>query len=684
MLDAENPLSVPSTLPYGLPPFAAVRLEHLRPALEEGMAAELEQWRQIATNTQPPSVENTVVAVDDAGGLFDRAATVFGALHASVGGPELDALMEEMAPTFAQHADAFWMNPDMYARYVALAQDPGLDAETAWVVRQTVADFERSGVNLPPEKQKRVRDLNHQIAQLAARFDTRISRQLSEVGLSGDDSAQLVGLSRQQIERAQQRAADKGAPEGWWFLPIQNFTSPDALAHLEDPQTRADLLRVSEGRGLAEPPDLDTRELVVELARARAERAALLGYPSHAHLVMDEETVPGPQAAKELLGRLASAAVAGMDRERAQLSAVGAPAKLTAADWPYWERHLREQLLGTDMEQLRSYFPLSRVIEDGVFFAAEKLYGLQFISRPELRGATDDARVWEVLETDGKPVGLFVADYYARPGKSGGAWMDTWVPACGRTGERPVVVNEANFHREADGGEPLLNWDQVETCFHEFGHALHGLLTATKYRATEGANVPRDFVELPSQLNEMWAYHPVVLQRMGRHVETGEPLDENTITSLAQSRTVLQSYASLEQAAAALLDQAWHSFGSAEEVDEDVAGDVEGFERRALERVGASHALVPPRYHSAYFAHVFTVGYDAAFYSYTWSEAMAAELEQWFRGGAAGDGGLNREAGETLRRAILSRGNSRDPLEGFVEIVGHTPAPEAIIARRGL
>ncbi len=680
---AGNPLAEVSTLPFELPDFAAIKFEHLEPALEAGFIAEAEQWREIAENPEPPTVENTVWAVDDAGALLSRASAAFGALAGSVGGADLDALQEKMAPKFAAHSDQFWMDPKMYARYRALSELPDLDEETAWLVAETVTQFELSGVNLAPKQQERVRELNNRTALLEARIDARISRQLAEVGLEGDRLEQLRGLGEDAIELARQRGAERGAA---WFLPIQNFTSADALAHLEDPETRAQLLEVSLGRGLGEDPDSDTRELIIELAVARAERAELLGFDSHAHLVTAEETVPSPEAAIELLQRLGRAAAAGLQKERGLLGEAASADQVTAADWPYFERQMREELLGIDPEQLRPYFPLSQVIEDGVFYAATELFGLQFQRRPELRGVTEDAEVWEVQDEDGTPLGLFVADFYARPGKSGGAWMNGLVEASGRHGTRPVIINETNFHREADGGEPLLNWDQVETCFHEFGHALHGLLTATQYRATEGTNVPRDFVELPSQLNEMWAYHPQVLKKMARHFQTGAPLDTAIIDKLAQSRTVLQSYSTMEQVAAALLDQAWHSFPTAEAAKAALAGGVEGFESDALAEFDVANPLVPPRYRSAYFAHIFTVGYDAAFYSYTWAETLVAEMENWFRQQAnqGEDGGLNREAGEQLRREILSRGNSRNPLDGFIALRGHEPRAEAIIARRGL
>lgn len=682
MLDDSNPLAQRSVLPYELPDFAAITFEHLRPAILEGVRQQAAEWAEIAANPASPSVENTAIAVDASGELFERANSVFSTLSYSIGGDDLDALQEELAPLLSDHSDNFWMDPAMYHRYVELAARDDLDDETKWLVSRYVGDFERAGVGLPEGDKQQVRQLNNQIALLEAKIDGRISKQLATIGLSGMALEELDGLTPAAIKAAQEEGAARGVA---WFLPLQNYTSQEELAYLVDRQTRARLMEVAQRRGLGDDPDTDVRDLIVELVKARAERAGLLGFPNHAELVMAEETVPGQAEAVALLARLGAAAKNSLDVERQMMDGLGETSTISAADWPFFLRQLQQDQLGLDPEALREYFPLTQVIEDGIFYAATQLYGITFQPRPELRGWTEDCRVWEVLEEDGTPVGLFVADFFARPGKSGGAWMNTLVPACGRTGRRPVVTNDANFAKPADGSDPLLTWDQVETCFHEFGHALHGLLTDTFYEANEGANVPSDFVELPSQLNEMWAFHPGVLAQMARHFRTGEVLSAEVVERLAESKTSFQAYPTLEAAESALIDQAWHSFSSPAEVDEAVAGDFGSYEQGVLDSFGVGHPLVPPRYRSGYFAHAFSGGYDAGYYSYMWSEAMVAELEQWFRTEVDGGvGGLNREAGQVLRRELLSRGDSRDPLESFVAVRGHAPDAGVIIGRRGL
>ena len=416
----------------------------------------------------------------------------------------------------------------------------------------------------------------------------------------------------------------------------------------------------------------------------RAQRAELLGFSSHADLVTDEETVPSPVEARALLSMVGKAAKAALNKEADvyRNQAVEEETELTVADWPVYEERARQDSLGVDAEELKEYFELSRVVEDGIFFAANQLYGLTFKTRPDILGWSEETRTWEVFGDDGQPVGLFMADYFKRPGKSGGAWMSSLESGSGRTGRLPIITNDCNFEKVAPGQPVLLTWDNVETVFHEFGHALHGLLTNTYYQETAGTNVPRDFVELPSQLNEMWAFHPRVLDRYARHWETGEPLPDQVRDAIVSSKHFGQPYATMEYVQAALIDQAWHGV---EDDRPDAAEGIEEFEHAALNRAGIEHPLVAPRYRSPYFAHSFNLGYDGAYYSYMWAEAMVAELEQWFRNEASkGDGGLNREAGEVLRKELLSRGDSRDPLESFVAVRGRLPKGEAVIRRRGL
>lgn len=679
-----NPLALPSALPYGLPDFAQITIEHLDEALREGMAHQREEWETIASNPEPATVANTVEAVDASGEELERAQSVAWTLLASVGGPDLDALYARFAPQLAAHRNAFTLDARLYRRYRALSARDDLDDETAWVVHRHVRAFERLGVALGEQEQARLRDLDARIASAEADVDARITRQLTRTGLAGDDPHGLDGLDAATA----QRHRDEGGSRGHlWFIPCLNFSTQPAQAALRSPDVRRGLLERSLTRGSGEDPETDTRALVLEIARLRAERAELLGFPDHASVVMDAETVPGPDTARELLVRVGTAARATVEADARRLSALArddphGDGRLEAADWPYYEEHLRQADLGVDAESLRPYFELDQVIEDGVFWAAGRLYGISLTPRPELAGWSEDARVWEVHDRDGSPLGLFIGDWFARPGKQGGAWMNEIVaPGPGRL---PVIANNANFRAPVAGQPALLSWDEVITCFHEFGHALHGLFSATRYRGDAGTSVPRDFVELPSQLNEMWAYHPEVLGHFARHVDTREPLPAPSIEALSRSATFGQGFATLEFVEAAVIDQAWHRLRPAA-VPHDVDA-VARVEAQALSSAGVGHPLVPPRYRSTYFAHTFAGGYDAGYYSYMWAEVLVAELELWFRGPAAldGDGGLNRAAGDELRRELLSRGDSRDPLESFRAVRGRDADPGSILLRRGL
>lgn len=674
MLDSTNPLAHASSLPYQLPDFAAIEIHHLKPAILEGMRIQVEEWQSISHSSESPTVENTVVAVDDSGELFDRAVRVFYTLASSLGGDELNALQEELAPLLSAHTDAFMLDRDMYDRYKTLSESTDLDDETRWLISDTAAAFERAGVNLAEADKKRLRKLNSRIASTEVKISLRISHQLSHLGLTGTDISELDGLPAVLVEEAKAAGQKRGAA---WFLPLENYTSQEALASLKDPETRQRLLDIALSRGVGADPATRTSDLIPSLVKDRAERAALLGFPNHAEYVMAGQTVPNQKTAVELLTTIGLAAKAGVNRLETQMVAKTGADAIGPANWPYFEAQERKNSLDFNPDSLRDYLPLNQVINDGVFFAANRLYGISFTPRADLRGWHDDVAVWEVHDRERRAIGLFVADFYTRPGKDGGAWMTTLVPACGRSGTRPVVTNDANFARPSDGSEVLLSWDNVETCFHEFGHALHGLLTNTYYRETEGTEVPSDFVELPSQLNEMWAYHHEVLSRMARHKDTGQPLPAQVLTRLAASKTKFQEYATLEFVESALIDQAWHSLHATQSVS-----DIEVFEEEALQDSGVAHPSVPPRYRSGYFAHAFTGGYDAAYYSYLWSETMVAELEEWLRDQP--HGGLSPVAGDILRNELLCRGNSRPPMESFRAILGHDPEPDAIIRRRGL
>lgn len=681
-----NPLLHASDQPFGLPDFTTATPAAVAEALQRGMEIESEQWRAIATNLEPPSVANTVDAIDASGSTLQRASAVFFTLLSSVGGPTWDAMYEEFAPKLSAHEESFWTNRAIYSRLQAVLELEDLDPETRYYVSELRRSFRRHGVLLTQSQQAQLREMNAKISALEAQIETRISRGLERTGTGGSDLKQLRGLSSAQVEAAV--AAAKGSPHAWW-LAATNSSQPPQIGALADHETRGRALRDSISRGFGDDPELDTRGLIVDLTRLRAQRAGLLGFSSHAALALDDQTVPGPREVTTLLKTVGEAAVRRVTEERADFESEAANQGFTLGpeDWIYLEDRARGRRLGIDPGELREYLELDRVVEDGVFYAASRLYGLSFRPRPDLAGWNEDVRAWEVFDDDARPLGLFLADYYARPGKNGGAWMSQIQSGSAREGRLPIVANNANFPKPAPGSPTLLDWDDVETCFHEFGHALHGLLSNTYYSGTAGTEVPTDFVEVPSQLNEMWAFHPDVIANFARHHETRQPLPAVVVQKLSQSQRLGQGFATLEYVQSALLDQYWHR---ALETLPTVACDVERFESDVLADSGSAHELVVPRYRTPYFAHAFGGGYDGAYYSYMWAETMVGELERWFADqsqvGAGGDpdGGLNRRAGDILRKELLSRGSSRDPLESFLAVCGHPPHADAVIKRRGL
>lgn len=673
-----NPISAPSDLPYGVPDFEAANPTDVREALLEGMERENSLWQSIAEDQSPASTLNTVVPIDLGDAGLSRAATVFFTLLSSVGGKDWEDLYEELAPKFSAHSDNFWMNKALYDRYVTVAEGE-LDEETAWLVEDTIRTFELRGVQLGAEAQAELREYNTKIASLKATIEAKISEQLRTTGVGGYSLDDLDGLSEEQIATAVEAGKEKGAA---WWLEAANFTQPPLISSLKDSSTRTRALEASLSRADRGERTSDTYALILELAQVRAARASLLGYKTHAHLVLEQETAPDPQAVKELLEQVAQAAKRKLESERpayeAAAEAEGKP--LGPEDWLYYEETKRKETLGLDTQELRPYLPLNQVIEDGVFYAANKAFGLTFRPRPDIRGWVEDTKTWQVYGANGRPIGLFMADFFARPGKNGGAWMSQIQDASGLAGTAPIVTNNANFTKPTDGSEALLSWDEVETCFHEFGHALHGLLSNTYYGKTSGTSVPRDFVELPSQLNEMWAYHPEVLANFARHYETGEPLPASAVQKLTRSKHFGQAFATIEYVQSALIDLAWHM--ETDQIPTD-AEHIDQFELDVLAAAGADHDLVHPRYRSGYFAHTFAGGYDAAYYSYMWAEAMVAAVEQWLTEQVADDE-YDVERSDQLVEHILSRGNSRPPLTSYEALVGGTPTGAAIIARRGL
>ena len=659
---AENPLFVPSTLPYQLPPFAEIADEHYLPAFERGMAEQLAEIDAIVANPEPPTFANTMVPLERSGRLLRRVTAAFFTVAASHATDAIRALETEISPRLAEHRDAIHMNRVLYER---IRQVEGADPEEAYLLERYRLDFVRAGAELGDAEQARLREINLELSRLSTAFQQALLDAATEEGLVVDDPALLDGLSEAAIA-----AADQG--DGTWRLPLLNYTNQPALAELTNRDVRRRLHELSVGRAAG------NRELAVRMARLRAERARLLGYPSHAAYAVADQTAKTAEAVEEMLGRLSGPAVANARRE-AEALAEEAGFPIEPWDWSFYAEKVRKALYDLDQSELRPYFELDRVYRDGVFYAAQRLYGLTFRDRPDLPGYHPDVRAFEVFDHDGSPLGLFLLDPYARPTKRGGAWMNHLVHQSHLLDERPVVMNNLNVSRPASG-PTLLTYDEVRTAFHEFGHALHGLLSDVRFPRVSGTSVPRDFVEYPSQVNEMWATWPEVLANYARHHETGQPMPQELVDKITASEKFNQGFATLEYLEAALLDWAWHSVGEGELGAEGEPVDVEAFEAQALEGAGVAFRLVPPRYRTSYFAHVFAGGYSAGYYSYIWSEVLDADTVGWFEE----NGGLTRANGDRFRRLVLSRGGSGDPLEAFRRFRGRDPQIEPLLARRGL
>lgn len=684
-LDPANPFASASTLPYGLPDFRAIREEHFLPAMLAGMAQHRAEVEHIATDPGAPTVENTLEALERAGRLLRVSATAFFNQSSSDSTPGLEAAEEHVAPLLAQHHDAIYLDRRLYARVRALqdqveAGELVLEPDTAWLLHRTAVAFVRSGIELDDAAQERLRALNGEITSLETAFGRILLAGTNAAAVLVTDGAELDGLPEDARAAAAEAARGRGHEAGW-LLELQLPTQQAPLAVLRDRGLRERVHRASVGRG-ATGDEHDTRATLLALARLRAERAQLLGYAHHAAYVAEDATAKTAEAVEAMLARLAPAAVANARAEAADLQAAlerDVPgATLEPWDWAYYAEQVRKERRSLDDALLRPYLELERVLHDGVFRAAGELYGLRFTERPDLVGYHPDVRVFEVLEADGTGLGLFLGDFWTRESKRGGAWMNNLVDQSTLLGEQPVVVNNLNIPKPPAGQPTLLTSDEVVTLFHEFGHALHGLFSAVRWPSQSGTAVPRDFVEYPSQVNEMWIFDPAVLREYAVHHVTGEPMPQEWVDTLLASQQDGEGFATTEYLAAALLDQAWYRLAP-DEVPTDVE-DVVPFEEAALERAGVAFAPVPPRYRTTYFNHVFGGGYSAGYYSYIWSEVLDADTVEWFRE----NGGLSRANGDRFRAALLSRGGSCDPLEAFRDLRGRDPQIEPLLARRGL
>jgi peptidyl-dipeptidase Dcp len=667
-----NPLLSPSALPFGLPPFADIDDAHYAEAVDAGLAEHLAEIQAIVDNPEPATFDNTAQAMERSGRLLDRAAASFFTLVSADASDAIRKLETELSPRFAAHQDAVYLNRALYERFDAV-DTGGLDAESARLVEEYLKEFRQSGIQLDDAGQDRLRSLNAELSRLGTEFGQRVKEAMKSAALLLDSVDDLAGLPGDEIASAAEAARVAGH-DGKFLLTLIQPSNQPALASLENRDVRRRLFEASVARG-SSGGDLDVLDLVKSMVRLRAEKAALLGFANYAELVVDRQTAPDFGAVRTMLNRLAPAAVRNADAEAAALAeSAGHP--LEAWDWAYYSAKVRRERYTVDEQALRPYFELDRVLTDGVFFAATSLFGITFHERKDLAGYHGDVRIWEVRDADGTELGLFLGDYYTRETKRGGAWMNSLVDQSALLGTKPVVINNLNISKPPAGEPTLLTLDEVRTAFHEFGHALHGLFSNVTYPRFSGTSVPRDFVEYPSQVNEMWIMWPEVLSNYARHHATGEPLAQDVVDRLNESRLWGEGFGTAEYLGAALLDLAWHVLEAG-----GVPGDALEFEAKALAAAGVAHPLIPPRYRTGYFQHIFAGdGYSAGYYSYIWSEVLDAETVDWF----TENGGLSRANGDRFRAELLSRGNSRDPLESFRTLRGRDAALEPLLKRRGL
>lgn len=675
-----NPFFAPSTLPYELPPFGDISDEHYLPAFEKGFAEQLAEISNITRRRDMPSFENTLVPLEQSGQTLTRVARVFYNKSSSDSNDVTNELEEQIAPLMAAHEDAisldsqlYWRIKTIHDRLEAAGSDaPELDAEQRYLVERYYTEMTLAGAGLDDEHKETLKDYNQKLSTLTTRFEKNLLADTNELAVIIEDVSELDGLGAGEISAAAEAAKERGL-DGKYLVTLVLPTGHPFLASLTRRDVRERIMVASRSRG-NRGNEHDNTQLVLDISRLRAERARLLGFDTHAGFVTADETAKTPEAVASMLGKLASPAARNAHAEQKDLEEIaGHP--IEAWDWDYYTEKVRQTKFDVDTAAMRPYFEAERVLHDGVFFAATKVFGITFAERSDLVAYHPDARVFEVSNDDGSPVGLYVYDLYTRDSKRGGAWMNELVGQNTLLGQPVVVVNNLNVSKPAAGERTLLSFDEVNTLFHEFGHALHGLFARVTYPKFTGTSVFRDFVEFPSQVNEMWMLWPEVLANYAVHHETHEPLPHDLIERLHASEQFNEGFQTSEYLAASLLDQAWHSITA-----DDAVTDVAEFEAHALATVGLNNPAIPTRYASTYFAHTFAGGYDAGYYSYIWSEVLDADAVEWFKA----NGGLTRANGDRFREKLLGVGGKMDALDAYRDFRGRDAVIEPLLKRRGL
>ena len=675
-----NPFFKASSLQYQAPDFDAIEFKHFEPAFERGMEEHMAEIEAIATNSAEPTFENTIVEMEKAGEILGRVSSVFYNLSSSNSSDEIRELQGKLAPEMASHRDNIMLNPDLFARVKSLFDNRDsldLDSESERLLEDTYKGFVRAGAELNDEQKQQIRDINEELSSLTTEFQKSLMALTNENVIVVDDKEQLAGLSDSKIASLA-KAAESRDMEGKYAITLTNTTRQSILTDLENRELRQKIWETSANRGSGNT-ETDTRPMVQRLTKLRADKAKLLGFDSWGDYVLADNMAGTPEAAQSMLRDLVPAVVSNVEKEaeevQAMIEAEGEDFELKPWDWFYYAEKVREEKYAIDADEVKQYFEFNRVLEDGVFYAMNQLFGITFEERNDIPVYHDDVVVYEVKDVDGSSIGLFYADYFTRDSKRGGAWMSSFRTQSELMNQKPVILNNMNITKAPEGEPTLISFDEVSTMFHEMGHALHGMFSDVKYPSQAGTSVPRDYVEFPSTFQEDWTLNEKVIAKYAKHYETGEQIPDELLEKVLAARNFNQGFDTLEYLSAALLDLEYHTIEPGTEID-----DVAGFEQDALEKNGVAIEAVPPRYRSTYFAHVFAGGYSAGYYAYMWSEVLAADAFKHM----GNNGGLSLENGQAFRKEILSKGSSKDPMQQYIDWRGQEPTVEALLERRGL
>ncbi|RUO72460.1 M3 family peptidase [Pseudidiomarina sediminum] len=675
-----NPFYAESTLPFHAPDFTKIKFEHYEPAILAGMEEHSKEIEAIASNPEPATFENTIVAMEKSGALLSRVGAVFGNVAGSAGNDDTRALQVTMAPKYAAHSDNISLNADLFARVKAVYENRDQhEGEALRLIEDTYKGFVRAGAELNEDEKARIREINSELSSLTTEFRNNLMTLVDENLVVVDDKAKLAGLSESHIAQLA-KAAEAKDMAGKYVISVTNTTRQSILASLENRELREQIWKASALRGSGNTAT-DNRPLVKQMAQLRAEKAQLLGYDNWGAYVLEQSMAAKPEAAQQMLRDLVPAVVSNVEAEMAEIAKVieaeGGDFEVKPWDWAYYAEKVRAEKYALDSNEVKQYFEFNRAVEDGVFYAMNQLFGITFEERNDIPTYADDVVVYEVKDVDGESLGLFYGDWFNRDGKRGGAWMSSFVSQSQLLDNKPVILNNMNITKAPDGEPTLLSFDEVSTMFHEMGHALHGMFSDVMYPSLAGTSVSRDYVEFPSTFQEDWTLNPKVIANMAKHYETGEQIPQELLDKVMAAKNFNMGYDTLEYIAAALLDLEYHTLSVEEAASIE---DVNTFEQAALTRNGVAVEAVPPRYRSNYFAHVFAGGYSAGYYAYMWSEVLAADAFKYVQE----NGGLTLENGQAFREAILSKGNSKDPMQQYIDFRGQKPTVDALLERRGL